>query len=147
MKTLPTQTQGHMVVAAMRVARFQLKRPPTDAEIAELLGLPPEEIAHWARGLQAHGVIRLLESAFEVRYELMDHTLLETLPEDEGAPALEGEIEAFHERHKEKQASLENLFGEGDARKKGRMSKLDDELKKFQSGKTRSPFDTDDQED
>ena len=147
MKTLPTQAQGHLVVAAMRVVQFKLRRPATDAEIAEILDLPPEEVAHWARGLHAHGVIQLVESAFDVRYELMDHTLLETLPEDEGAPALEGEIEAFHERHKEKQASLDNLFGEGDARKKGRMSKLEDELKKFKSGKARSPFDSDDEED
>ena len=146
MKTLPTQAQGHLVVAAMRVVQFKLRRPATDAEIAAILDLPPEEVAHWARGLQAHGVVRLVESAFDVRYELMDHTLLDTLPEDEGAPALEGEIEAFHERHKEKQASLDNLFGEGDARKKGRMSKLEDELKKFKSGKTRSPFDSDEDE-
>lgn len=142
MNTLPTQRDAHLVVAALRVLRHLGKRPPTDEEIAGHLGLPREEVAHWARGLVRHGVLRTVESAFDVRFDLADHRLLETLPETADDRALENELTAFETKSRERHEDLTDLFGSAGEASRARTSKLENELKRFkQSGRARSPFD------
>lgn len=150
MQTLPTQHDGHLVVAAIRVIRHLAERPPTDEEIARLLALPREEVAHFARGLVRHGALRTLESAFDVRFDLADHRLLETLPASADDAALRDELSAFESKSRERHADLTELFGTAGEVSKERTSKLEEELKRFkQSGRARSPFDAthDDDED
>jgi hypothetical protein len=141
METLPTQSEAHLVVAAVRVLRHRDDRPPTDEEIARLLDLPREEVAHWARGLERHGVLNRLESAFDVRYEVDDHLKMETLPASADEQALRKELTAFEAKSRERHADLTELFGGADAEAAARTSRLEDELRQFKrSGRGRSPF-------
>ncbi len=141
MKTLPTKSQGYLVVAAVRVLHHLEERAPTEKAVAELLKMPSEEVGHLARGLESIGVIRILKSAFDYRLELADPALLETLPGDDEGPAIKEEVDAFHERKKKQHESIDTLFGEDpSARAKKRMSKVEAELKKFRkSGKGAPP--------
>jgi hypothetical protein len=143
METLPTRSEGHLVVAAVRVLRHRDDRPPTDEEIADLLDLPREEVAHWARGLERHGVLRLVASAFDARWDVEDHTRLETLPAAADEAAMRKELASFEAKSRERHADLSELFGDAEGARSARTSRLEDELRKFkQSGRGRSPFDT-----
>jgi hypothetical protein len=143
MKALPTRTQGHLVVAAIRVLKHREGKPPTDAEMAELLQLPREEVSHWARGLAAHGALHAIQNPFDVRYEIADHQLVDTLPGDEEVPRLRQEVEAFQQRTKERHSGLDEIFGQDLTKEhKKAMSRLEDELKRFQSReRARAPVD------
>ncbi len=143
MDILPTQKEGHLIVAALRIIEHREGRPGGPDEVATLLALQREEVAHWCRGLERHGVLGRIENPFDVRYELRDHTRLETLPAAHDASVLREEVDAFRERAEERNADLDELFGVGMAdRKKKDMNKLEKELKRFQkSGRGRSPFD------
>jgi len=141
MDTLPTHQQGHLVVAAIRLLVHLEERPPADERVAGFLELPREEVSHWARGLERHGVIRLVTSPFETRYELVDHTLLETLPREHEKRALAEEVETWKEQHAKERESLQDLFGSEKDRKRQSISKLEAELERFKSGgRPRSPF-------
>ena len=141
MQTLPTQEQGHLIVAGLRVLTHQNGRAASDSELAELLSLPEEETSHFLRGLTRHGVLERVESAFDARYDIIDHRLLETLPGSSDESELKKEVAAFQQRTEERSRSLDEIFGENpDELAKKRASKLTDELKKFQSNMKKSPF-------
>jgi DNA-directed RNA polymerase specialized sigma subunit len=143
--TLPSYVQGHLVVAAIRLLVHLEQRPPSDERVAELLAVPREEVAHWARGLHRHGAIRIVTSPFETRYEIADHTRLESLPREHEKRGLAEEVESFKERHARETESLKHLFGTEKDRKKESLSKLEEELNRFKStGRARSPFQEDD---
>ncbi len=139
-KNLPTQSQGHLIVAAIRVLLHRDARPPTEVAVAELLCLPPEGVGHMARGLQSVGAIRIVQSAFDIRLELVDHERLTELPTDDETDKLKDEVDAFHERKKQEHTSIDTLFGEDPtAKKKSRLTKMEEELKKFQKGGKGAP--------
>lgn len=141
MDTLPTHQQGHLVVAAIRMLVHLEQRPPSDERVADYLALPREEVSHWARGLERHGVIRMVTSPFETRYELVDHTLLETLPREHQKRALAEEVETWKAKHAKDHEALQGLFGTEKDRQKESISKLEKELERFKSGgRPRSPF-------
>jgi len=149
MKALPTRTQGHLVLAAIRVLKHREGKPPTDEEMAGLLGLPREEVSHWARGLAAHGAVHAIQNPFDVRFEIADHHLVDTLPGDDEVPQLRQEVAAFQQRAKERHTGLDEIFGQDltQERKKA-MSRLEDELKRFQSReRARAPVDEPSEED
>jgi DNA-binding Lrp family transcriptional regulator len=144
--TLPTFDMGHVIVAGARVLTHRDGRAPTDEDIAELLGMPTEEVLLWVRGLERHGVVKLIKTPFDQRVDIVDHTRLETLPRSHDPNVLKEEIEAFQERTEAHQEELQKLLGENpDDKLKARTSKLSEELKRFKSGgRPRSPFDSDD---
>jgi hypothetical protein len=147
MKTSPTRDQGHLIVAAVRVLRHRDGRGPTVDAVAHLLQLPPEEVGHLTRALEAAGVLRMTKSAYDLRMEVADHTLIESLPAAGEGPTMQDEVSAFRDRFRERQSNIEHLFGEDPAaRQKKRLGKLDDELKKWKkTTKLRPPEAGDDE--
>src|SRR5262245_61133436 len=131
----PPRAQAHLVVAAVRVLAHQTGRPPSIEEVADLLGWARELTGPLARGLEAHAIVRLLKSPFDVRLEIADHLAIEKLPVEDTGPGLKDEVEAFHEQFKKKQEELQNLFdsGEVEKRKQERLQGLEDELKGFKA--------------
>jgi hypothetical protein len=135
MEFAPPQSQAHLVVAAVRVLTHKTGRPPAIEEIAELLGWSKELCGHLVRGLEAHGITGIIKSPFDVRVEVADHTKIEELPVEDRGPGLKDEVEEFHSRFQKKQEQLQQLFDSGDAeaKRKQRLSGLDDELSKFKA--------------
>jgi DNA-binding transcriptional regulator GbsR (MarR family) len=138
----PPRAQAHLIVGAVRVLAHKTGRPPSIEEVAELLGWSRELTGHLARGLEAHGIVQLLKSPFDVRLEIADHLAVEKLPVEDAGPGLKDEVDAFHEEFKKRQEELQNLFdsGEAEKRKKERLQGLEDELKGFKAPKRFDPF-------
>jgi hypothetical protein len=133
-----SREDGHLIVAAVRVLDHRLGHPPTVEEIAELLDRAREWTGVIVSGLEAHGVVATVKSAFTHRVEIRDYRVLETLDPAAEQPTLGREMEAFHEKRTAEEEALGDLFGGGRSRRKRdeRMDDLSDRLKGFRS---RSP--------
>jgi len=137
----PPYSEGHLLVAAIRVLEHLHRHPPQEKEVAGLLQWPEEKVIFLLRGLVEAGILARVGSAYDQRYEIRDHQKLEELPQDEGDPGLAADIQAFEEKMAADQARLENLFREGDeSEKKKRISNLDEDFQRFRGGKPPSPF-------
>ena len=138
----PDYAQGHLVIAAVRILEHRNGKPPTYEEIGGLLGISHEVVGAVARALKSHGAVKILETPFDTRLELDDHTLLENLPKERATPAMKGEVDAFLERTRSKQEDIESLFksGEYEKKKKEKFAGLDQQLKDFKKKKVRDPF-------
>ena len=138
----PDYAQGHLVIAAVRILEHRNGKPPTYEEIGGLLGISHEVIGAVARALRSHGAVKILETPFDTRLEVDDHTLLENLPREQTTAAMKGEVDAFLERSRSKQEDIESLFksGEYEKKKKEKFAGLDQQLKDFKKKKISDPF-------
>ena len=87
-----TRDEGHAHVAAIRVLRYRLGRPPTMEEVAEVLGSRTEITNHRMRKLAALGIVHLVENPFNVHLSVADHLALERLPAEIDENALSGVV-------------------------------------------------------
>jgi hypothetical protein len=134
-------SQGHLLVAAIRVSEHLHQHPPQEQEISDLLGWPLEKTAFLLRGLVEDGILARVGTAYEERYEIRDHGKLELLPEDDVDLGIAADIKAFEEKKAQDQAKLANLFTDGDEpEKKKRIKDLDQDFQRFRGGKPRNPF-------
>lgn len=142
METTPNYDRSHLMVAAARVLAHKMEKPPTYEEIGELLGISHEVIGAIARALETRGIVKIRMTPFDTRVEVADHTALEELPRDDSGAAMKEEVDAFIERSKEKQESIDKLFGEEEylKRKQEKQAGLEAQLKKFQKKKAIDPF-------
>jgi DNA-directed RNA polymerase specialized sigma subunit len=146
MEFVPARSQGHLIAAAIRVLTHRRKRPPTPQEIAEILGLSRELVLHIARGLEARGILRSIETPFEVRMDLEDYRAIEQLPEESTGPDMGREIEDFHRKSEDRQKEIERMMHDSDPERKARekRSQIEEEFKRFRSKKAPgTPFDSD----
>jgi DNA-binding transcriptional regulator GbsR (MarR family) len=137
----PSQSEAHLMVAAIRVLQHQSQRPPSVEEIAALLQLSKEFVGHLLRALDGEGIVHTIQSPFDQRFEVKNHQKVELLPEEDKGPGFKDEVDAFHKEFEEKQKKLQDLFdsGEQDERQRKRFEKLDNELNRFKSPR-RNPF-------
>lgn len=130
--------EGHLVVAAIRVlGHRQEGRPPTVAEIAELLKLSREWVGVLVNALERAGAVRALTGPFETRVEVADALRLEDLPRGASAAGVDEELQEFAARKREEEAKLKKLFG-GDASSRQR-EKLDRMADRFKGYKPKPP--------
>ena len=136
-RVLPSKTRGHLAVAALRVAQHRESRPARADEIAALLGWGHEETLVVLKALVDAGVLRMHETPFEVRFELVDHMKLETLPEEGEEPVLEEEVADFHRRTKSRREEMERMFREGevDKQRKKKVEDLEAQFDQFRKKK------------
>ncbi len=128
---------AHLLVAAVRVLAHRAGRPPTVEEMADSIGLSREVAFHLVRRLAALGAVQLVETPFEARLLVADHTRLETLPRGEAAPPIASEFDTFRERNEEKQKEFDRLFEGGSVEKKKqeRVSSLEKKFKQFRDSR------------
>jgi hypothetical protein len=124
--------EGHLIVAAIRVlAHRQAGRPPTEDEVAQLVGVSREWVGVLVSALERAGAVRVLTGPFESRVEIADHLALEKLPRQAAGAGVEEELKEFAAKKREEEEKLRTLFT-GDAalkKQKERMSDLSDRLK------------------
>lgn len=139
MKASITQELGHAHVAAIRVLTFRNGRPPTPQEVGELLGSQVELTTHRLRGLEELGIVRLVESPFDVHVVITDHLALEELPEEETGVDLAAEVQDFQKRQEEKAEEFQRIFDEEDPEKekKEKYSQLESDLRSFKKKKAK----------
>jgi hypothetical protein len=140
MAVRPTYEDGHLIVAAVRVLSHRASKPPTPEDIAGLLGLAPEFVRSLVISLGDEGILRVMENPFEIRAELGDHTRLEELPKGAETPSIKDELEGFLERKRKATEETDKMLSmdEIEKKKKAKLSKLEDEMKKMKS-KTKPP--------
>ncbi|UCE02300.1 MAG: hypothetical protein JSW67_13780 [Candidatus Latescibacterota bacterium] len=146
--TAPSRSQAHLLVAAIRVLEHQLQRPPSVAEIGEMLQFSKEYTGHLVRALEPHGIVHAITGPFEQRVEIRDHTKIEELPAEEQGPGFKDEVDEFHRQFEEKQKKLQNLFDtdELQQRQRKRFQGLDEELRQFKTPRHSNPFGDDSEE-
>jgi hypothetical protein len=143
MEFVPARAQGHLIVAAIRVLSHQRKRPPTAGEIAELLNSSREIALHLLRGLEARGIVRAIETPFEVRFDIENHKAVEELPLDASGPDLGREIEDFHKKTEDRQKKIEKMMRDADPERTARekAAKIEEEFRRFRGRRAAaSPF-------
>jgi hypothetical protein len=138
-ETSLTRDEGHAHVAAIRVLRFRLGRPPTLDEVAEILGSRPEITNHRLRKLAALGIIHVVENPFDVHLSVADHQALEQLPEEADESVLSDAVEDFKRRQAAKADELVRTFETEDegAEKRQKHTRMADDLRSFQQKKTK----------
>jgi hypothetical protein len=132
---------GHLLVASIRVLVHRDGRPPTVAEAAAPIGLSLEIAHHLVRRLQEAGVLRAVETPFETRLVIEDHTRLEQVPREESGPSVASEFEMFRERQREKQSELDKLFADGgiEKRRQEETRTLEEKFKQFRATRQYRP--------
>jgi len=136
-----TRQEAQLLLAAIRVEAQRQERSPTAAELAELLDMSETQVRLQLVFLQELGAADIIDSAFESHAEVLDHTLVESLPAESG-PALSEDLKDFDRRQREEAERMANLFesGEHDRRQQDKLGRMDEELKDFQRQKPVNPF-------
>lgn len=139
--TLPTQTEAHLIVAAIRVLEHQLQRLPVPKEIADLLESSESAVRLQLNHLSDLGIVVVVESAFETHVEIKQYLLIDDLSTESG-PEIADDLAAFDLRKEEEAKKMANLFdsGEHDKQRQDRLSKMDQELQSFKGRKPMNPF-------
>lgn len=134
-----TQDEGHAHVAAIRVLRYRLGRPPTMEEVAEALGSRVELTNHRMRKLAELGIVHLVENPFDVHLSVADHLALEALPTETNEDALADAVEEFKRRQGEKAEEMMRAFESDDEEREKRQKhdQIADELKRFKPKKAK----------
>ena len=137
MQTSITREEGHAHVAAIRVLRYRLRRPPTIEEVAEILGSKVEITNHRLRALEGLGIISVVENPFEVHVSVEDYLALENLPVEADEDTLKDAVKDFQKRQSEKADEMMRIFEETDEKreKKEKHDQMAEDLKRFRQKK------------
>ena len=133
----PSYEESHLIMAAVRVLCHRDGRSPTPEDVARLLQFSTEKTYILVHELRKLGVLRALESPFEIRLDPGDPVPLESLPKGAAGPSIEGELAEFHTREQEKKQEMERMFrgGEADKRRQERVARMEQEFMKFRPNK------------
>ncbi len=133
----PTYRESHLVVAALRILEHRTGKSPTPEEIADFLEINREKVGILVHELDKKKVLRVLQSPFDVRVDIVDPKPLETLPAEGDAPAVTEELADFAAKSKQKKQEMEEMLrgGEAEKRRRERVAKLEQEFKSFKPKK------------
>jgi hypothetical protein len=136
-----TRGEAHLILAGIRVLDHLNSRPPTPAEIAELLQESESSVRLRLRLLHEMGAAILVDSAYETHAEVRDYSLVEHLDEDDG-PAISEDLAEFDRLKEEEAQKMANLFdsGEHEERRRKKIDDMGNELDKFRKAKPVNPF-------
>ena len=150
----PTYQESHLVVAAVRILEHTTGKSPDPDAIADLAGLGRENVHVLVHELANRKILRVLQTPFDVRVDVVDPKPLEELPMEDTGPGVSEELAEFSERSKEKKREMERMLrgGEAEKRRKERVAKLEEHFKSFKpkKGELESLFggsESDDSED
>lgn len=136
-----TRGEAHLLLAGIRVLSHLADRPPTPAQLAELLEASESAVRLQLAVLQDVGAISLVESAFETHAEVADYSAVEQFDVEAG-PEISEDLRAFDQKKREEAEKMSHLFESGE-HEKDRQDKIDrmgDELDEFRKKKPLNPF-------
>ena len=136
-----TRTEGHLIVAAVRVLTHSLQRSPEPGEVADLLAMPAASARVQIVALADLDILVVVESAYATHVEVRDYTRLEELPAAHESEFAE-ELADFDRRKQEEADKMSQLFadGEHDRRRADKLGKMAEDLRAFQKQKPKDPF-------
>lgn len=133
----PTYQESHLVVAAIRILEHTTGKSPSADEIADLTALGREKVHILVHELAKREILRVLQTPFDVRVDVIDPKPLEDLPREDTGPAVAEELADFTERSREKNREMERMLrgGEAERRRRERVAKLEENFKNFKPKK------------
>jgi hypothetical protein len=139
MESSITREEGHAHVAAVRVLRWRLGRPPTLEEIAEVLGSKMEITNHRIRRLAELGALYIVENPFNVHVSVADHRVVDDLPETANEDVLKDAVQDFKKRQAEKAEEMVRTFERDDegAERRDKHDRIAEDLKRFRPKKAK----------
>jgi DNA-binding MarR family transcriptional regulator len=123
-------TEGHLVVAAIRIHDHLNDSPPDLGEICACLQLTPEKGSQLIRGLEKRGIICAVESAYGQRYTIADHLKLEELPRSAEPSKLDEEIQRFKSERSKMEQKVESIQSKQAQKQKDLFAEIEKKLKK-----------------
>lgn len=128
---MDTYTEGHLVVAAIRILQHQKGLPPSLEDVCTMLGHSTESGFAISRNLKKSGIIETLEDPYTIKLLIADHLKLEDLPRQENQEAnLAKELEKFQSEKKNKEKKFAEMQAEMEKKKKDKLSEIEAKFKK-----------------
>ena len=123
-------TEGHLVVAAIRIHDHLNDAPPGLKEICTHLNLSSEKGGQLVRRLEKEGIIMPVESAYGQRYAIADHLKIEELPRSAEPSKLDEEIQRFKSERNRMEKKVESIQSQQAQKKKDLFAEIEKKLKK-----------------
>lgn len=124
-------SEGHLVVAAIRILEFRNGSPPSSDQIGEMLGLSSEQTAYIIRRLNEASIIEQVKGAFGDRWTTADYLQLENLPRDTAEPTqLDNALEKFQSEKNKMAKKVEAIKEQQALKKKDLFAEIEQKLKK-----------------
>ena len=123
-------SQGHLVVAAIRIHDHLNDSPPDLGEICDRLQLSREKGGQLIRRLEQQGIIATVESAYGQRYAIVDHLKLEELPRSAEPSKLDEEIQRFKSERGKMEQKVESIKSQQAQKQKDLFAEIEKKLKK-----------------
>lgn len=122
-------TEGHLMVAAIRVLTHRDGTPPSVESASELANMAREQGYRICNKLDELGIVRILEGPFGTKLDILDHTLLEDIPEIAPQTSMEEELQKFQSARKGLTSKVENIKAEQQEKKKSLFADLEKQFK------------------
>lgn len=130
-KEMDAYTEGHLIVAAIRILHHQSGQQPSIEEISDLLGVSAEHGNRLCRMLRDKDIVEFFEDPFSVKLAVKNHLLLEELPrEEESGDSLSRELESFMAKKEKEHKKVESIQADLDKKKKSMFSDIEAQFKK-----------------
>jgi len=113
-------TNGHLIVAAIRVLEHQQQVPPSIQDVCDCLSLSVEQGHLLCRRLHQRGVLEMIEGAFGSKLFIRNHLALEDMAD---------EVKKFQDARKGMAEKIASIKAEQKEKKKSLWADLEAQLK------------------
>ncbi len=129
MENVDLYTNGHLIVAAIRLLQHQRKTPPTMEDVCQLLAFSLEQGNLVCKKLAERKVIESVKGPFGIRLTIRDHLVLEDIPKTEASDTLAVELEAFQATKKDHDQKIAAVQAKQSQKQKDLFSEIEKQLK------------------
>lgn len=123
-------SDGHLLVAAIRVLEHRHQAPPALEQIAELLGFSVEQTGLVSRRMHEVGIVKIVESAYGDRWVVDEHLKLEELPKDAQTSQLDDELKQYQAEKDKLAQKVATIKAQQAQKQKDLFADLEKKLKK-----------------
>ncbi len=120
---------AHMVVAAVRLYEYQEDGSPSVEDICKSLNFSLEQGNLICKKLHDRKIVEMIEGAFGTRLCILNHLLIEKIPEESKEKSIADEVKNFKQAQKENIKKIKTLQAEKKKEKKDLFAEIDRQLK------------------
>ena len=129
MQTTNTYHHAHLFVAAIRILEHQKSTPPAIEEVCDLVNFSIERGHFICNKLVEKGIIKIVEGSYGSRLFILDHTLLEDIPQTEQENKLDQALKQFQASKKGYADKVASIQADQKEKRKSLFADLEKKLK------------------
>lgn len=135
--------QAHLVIAALRLWVHREGRQPTVEDLSDSTGFSLDATQYICKRLEEVEAITITEGAFENRFSIQDHLMIEEIPELEEGPSVDEQLSKIESERREREKSIEERFAPDykDEKKAEIFSKAEDFIRDPTQLRKENPLD------